>query len=129
MRLIQHRSSHSYLSPHVLTRDPQGALTLRAIPSNGRVLERPRARARFIHVQTSKHIVEPTSVLYTPTSERHLRAIRFLAARLSVDRLEPFCGTMHNAGGGEALRVMLEKRASACVTIVSAIATREHVTN
>ena len=30
---------------------------------------------------------------------------------------------MHDAGGGEALRVVLEERASACVTVVGAIAT------
>ena len=30
---------------------------------------------------------------------------------------------MHDTGGGEALRVVLEERASACVTVVGAIAT------
>ena len=41
----------------------------------------------------------------------------------TVNRLEPFCGAMHDTGGGEALRVVLEERASACVTVVGAIAT------
>ena len=101
---------------------PQGALTLRVIPSNG-----ASSRRAARHSRSNKQAHRGTYIASPPTSGgRHLRAIR-LAARLIA--LSPSGGTMRNAGGGEALRVMLEKRASACVTIVSAIATREHVRN
>ena len=107
MTLIQHRSSHSYLASHVHTSDPQRALTSQAIPSSGRVRERPRARARFTLQHQSGTCERPSDTVFGGT----------------VNHLEPFCGAMHDTGGGEALRVVLEERASARVTVVGAIAT------
>ena len=41
----------------------------------------------------------------------------------TVDRLEAFYGAMHDVGGREALRVVLEERAGASVAVVGAVAT------
>ena len=93
------------LVSHPHTRPPEGS----HIPSNSVKRARPRAPAS-------------PRALHTPTSERHLRAIRFLAARLialSPSRSAAPCSCINNTGGGEALRVVLEERASARVTIVT----------
>ena len=85
----------------------------------GRVHERPRAPARFtLQRQSGACAACPWALALRVAS---LRAIRFFGS--TVDRLEAFCGAMHDVSGGEALRVVLEERASARVTVVGAIAT------
>ena len=104
MTLIQHRSSHSYLASHVHTATPRGLSHLKQFRQAGASAS-TRELARASHSNIRAALASDTVFGGT------------------VNRLKPFCGAVHDAGGGEALRVVLEERASACVTVVGAIAT------